>query len=165
VRLLTDEEGKAIEWSTWGAWGEKLEGGEESRFGYTGHQTEERTGLHYSVYRYLDQKTARWTQRDPIQFLSGTANLYRYIHNRPHPGSDPLGLAGELVPQAQSAVTRIADIIRVVGPSSIMLMSGGESGLVVLAANPVVTTLAASGLVAGGSYAAGSLIEPTVAPL
>jgi len=91
--VLTDEDGGVTERTTWGPWGERIEGGERSRFGYTGHQTERESGLRYSVHRYLDSRNGRWTRRDPLGGVDG-ANLYRYVRNRSISHVDPMGLAG-----------------------------------------------------------------------
>jgi RHS repeat-associated protein len=65
-----------------------------TRFGYTGHQREAATGNWYSVYRHLDPRTGRWTQRDPIGF-KGRVNLYPYVGNNPISATDPEGLQAE----------------------------------------------------------------------
>jgi len=102
VRVLTDEDGGVTERTSWGPWGERLEGGERSRFGYTGHQREESSGLHYSVHRFLDPRNGRWTRRDPLGDVDGH-NRYRYSGNRPIVAVDITGLlyrlrAGTIVP-------------------------------------------------------------------
>jgi len=91
VRVLTDELGGVTERTNWGPWGERLEGGERSRIGFTGHQRDAESGLHYSVHRYLDSRNGRWLRRDPAGGVDG-ANLYRYVRNRPALHTDPLGM-------------------------------------------------------------------------
>ena len=91
IRVLTDEDGGVTERTTWGPWGARLEGGERSRVGYTGHQTERESGLRYSVHRYLDPRNGRWTRRDPAGGIDGS-NLYRYVANQPVRAIDPTGL-------------------------------------------------------------------------
>jgi len=98
IRLLTDEAGGVTERTTWGPWGARLEGGRESRFGYTGHQTERESGLRYSVHRYLDPRNGRWTRRDPAGDVDG-ANLYRYVMNRPVIARDRTGLYTTIFPE------------------------------------------------------------------
>ena len=97
IRVLTDEDGGVTERTTWGPWGERFEGGELSRVGYTGHQTERESGLRYSVHRYLDPRNGRWTRRDPLGDVDGQ-NRYRYATNRPILASDSSGLRVSGVP-------------------------------------------------------------------
>jgi len=108
IRLLTDEKGSVTERTTWGAWGERLEGGRKSRFGYTRHQTERESGLRYSVHRYLDPRNGRWTRRDPLGDVDGS-NFYRCVANRPTSAFDPLGLA--LIEPTDQSVRRMVDLI------------------------------------------------------
>ena len=89
--MLTDEDGGVTERTTWGPWGERIEGGERSRVGYTGHQRDAESGLHYSVHRYLDSRDGRWTKRDPAGRVDGQ-NLYRYVRSNPIKRVDPEGL-------------------------------------------------------------------------
>ena len=91
IRVLTDEDGGVTERTTWGPWGERLEGGELSRVGYTGHSLDRESGLHYAVHRYLDPRNVRWTRRDPLGEVDGT-NVYGYVRNRPTRFADPTGL-------------------------------------------------------------------------
>lgn len=93
TRLLTNPQGGVIENTTWGPWGEPLRGGRKSRVGFTGHQYEKLTGHHYSVYRYLDPRNGRWTQRDPVRGWDGP-NRYTYVRNRPDLRVDRAGLQG-----------------------------------------------------------------------
>lgn len=167
IRLLTDDKGKVTERTTWGPWGELLDGGEDSRFGFTGHQRDRSTGLHYSVFRFLDSGNGRWSEQDPIGFAGGQSNLYGYVGNNPLSGIDPLGLANELeiLRQIQPATNQIGQVLKVAGPGSLMLLSGGESGLLVVASAPVMTQVAAAGLVGGAAYGAGTFLEPLAAPL
>lgn len=51
-----------------------------------------RTNLHSKNARYYNPSSKRFTQKDPIGFAGGDANLYRYIENDPINSTDPLGL-------------------------------------------------------------------------
>jgi RHS repeat-associated protein len=53
------------------------------------------TGLNLAVYREENPGTGRWDSHDPIKFVAGDINLYRYAKNEPTSGFDPLGLSGE----------------------------------------------------------------------
>jgi RHS repeat-associated protein len=81
---------------TFGPWGEPLTGNfSRTRFGYTGHQREAKTGYWYSMWRYLDSRAGRWTQRDPLGDLlvpQRPVNRYPYVLSRPLHFTDPIGL-------------------------------------------------------------------------
>ncbi|MDJ0674655.1 MAG: FG-GAP-like repeat-containing protein [Calothrix sp. MO_167.B42] len=53
------------------------------RFGYTGREFDEETGLYYYRARYYDAATGRFISQDPIGFEAGDGNLYRYVFNSP----------------------------------------------------------------------------------
>jgi hypothetical protein len=42
-----------------------------------------------------DPTIGRWLEEDPKAFAAGDANLYRYLHNDPTNGTDPMGLKDE----------------------------------------------------------------------
>ncbi len=49
--------------------------------------------LYYYRARYYDPKSQRFLSQDPIEFLSGDYNFYRYVDNNPIGYTDALGLA------------------------------------------------------------------------
>nr|WP_320050522.1 RHS repeat-associated core domain-containing protein [uncultured Desulfuromonas sp.] len=59
---------------------------------FPGQYFDQETGLHYNYQRFYDPGTGRYTQVDPIGFLSGNANHYRYVGNIPVNWIDPEGL-------------------------------------------------------------------------
>lgn len=65
------------------------------RFGYTGRELDEETGLYYYRARYYDPNVGRFISEDPIGFKGGDANLYRYVENSPVNETDPTGLIGD----------------------------------------------------------------------
>lgn len=75
------------------------------RFGYTGREPDEETGLYYYRARYYDGTVGQFISEDPIGFSGGDANLYRYVENSPTNYTDPLGLvsAGTAAGTANSA--------------------------------------------------------------
>ena len=76
----------------------------DSDFGYTGHYTNERTGLVLAPYRAYSPELGRWISRDPIE-EDGGINLYGYVENGPLGAVDPLGLApGDSFPSFESAM-------------------------------------------------------------
>jgi RHS repeat-associated protein len=63
----------------------------EFRFGYTGRELDEETGLTYYRTRYYDAEVGRFIGEDGIGFGGGDANLYRYVGNSPVNAIDPYG--------------------------------------------------------------------------
>jgi RHS repeat-associated protein len=63
-------------------------------FRYTGRESDPETGLYYYRARYYDPQGGRFLASDPILFLGGDANLYRYVWNGPLTLRDPAGLSG-----------------------------------------------------------------------
>jgi RHS repeat-associated protein len=64
----------------------------EFRFGYTGRDRDEETGLDYYRSRYYNPAIGRFISEDPIEFAGGDGNLYRYVGNSPSTATDPSGL-------------------------------------------------------------------------
>src|SRR5437773_1527232 len=62
------------------------------RYKWTGREFDIETGLQYNVTRFYDPKVGRWTARDPLGFVPGDANLYRYVGNATLRFTDPFGL-------------------------------------------------------------------------
>jgi RHS repeat-associated protein len=61
------------------------------RFGYTGREFDQETGLHYYRARYYDASIGRFISEDPVGFGAGDTNLYRYVGNSPTNFVDPDG--------------------------------------------------------------------------
>jgi RHS repeat-associated protein len=61
------------------------------RYGYTGRERDEETGLDYYRTRYYDSLVGRFISEDTIGFNGGDANLYRYVANSPIRFTDPNG--------------------------------------------------------------------------
>ncbi len=68
-------------------------------FGFTGRETDADTLItdHWMYYRarYYNPSTGRFVSQDPIGFLAGDANLYRYVGNWVTGAADPSGLDPE----------------------------------------------------------------------
>ncbi|WP_449416146.1 RHS repeat domain-containing protein [Phormidium nigroviride] len=63
-----------------------------SRYGFTGRELDEETGLYYYRSRYYDGAIGRFIGEDSVGFGGGDSNLYRYVANRPLDNVDPFGL-------------------------------------------------------------------------
>jgi RHS repeat-associated protein len=62
------------------------------RFGFAGQETDAETGLQHDGARYYNAANGRWINQDPIGFMGGDSNLYRYVGNSPTSYTDPSGL-------------------------------------------------------------------------
>jgi RHS repeat-associated protein len=63
-------------------------------FQYTARESDTETGLYYYRARYYDQSQGRLISEDPIRFVSGDANFYRYVRGSTPQFRDPWGLWG-----------------------------------------------------------------------
>jgi RHS repeat-associated protein len=59
---------------------------------FPGQYADAETGLHYNFQRFYDPAQGRYTQVDPIGFIGGDLNLYRYVKNGVYFNSDSFGL-------------------------------------------------------------------------
>jgi len=59
---------------------------------FPGQYFDEETRLHYNWNRYYEPETGRYTQVDPIMFLAGDINIYRYVHGNILNDYDSVGL-------------------------------------------------------------------------
>lgn len=95
VRNVVDAVGNLINEIEYDSFGRKLsetnpEAGD--RFGFTGREYDEDTGLYYYRARYYDPELGRFISPDPIGFEAEDSNLYRYVGNAPVNATDPSGL-------------------------------------------------------------------------
>jgi RHS repeat-associated protein len=68
-----------------------------TRFSYTGREFDADTGLYFYRSRYYDPLVGRFISEDPISFIAGDTNLYRYVGNSSTNATDPFGLEGDTV--------------------------------------------------------------------
>ncbi len=94
----------------------------KSLFLYTARPFDADTDLQNNLNRWYDLSTGRWMSVDPIGFLAGDVNLYRYVGNGPSASADPLGL-WEILRQGGSKATAIA------GENDILFDLAKEIGL------------------------------------
>jgi RHS repeat-associated protein len=79
-------------------------------FGFGGGIYDSATGLVRFGARDYDANIGRWTAKDPIRFLGGDANLYRYVRNNPLNRVDPSGKAlKDEIARAESMLDDITD--------------------------------------------------------
>ena len=52
-------------------------------------------GLYYDNARYYDPATGRFSNQDPLKFLAGDMDLYRFVGNSPLNATDSSGMADE----------------------------------------------------------------------
>jgi len=60
--------------------------------GFTGRPFDVDSFLNWHLNRWYDTFVAKWASEDPIGFVAGDLNLYRYVGNSPIGFVDPLGL-------------------------------------------------------------------------
>jgi RHS repeat-associated protein len=94
IRYVLDNSGNVINEIIYNSFGEVTSESNPSvdfRFGYTGRELDEETGLYYYRSRYYDSTVGRFISEDAIGFEGGDANLYRYVINSPVNYTDPYG--------------------------------------------------------------------------
>ena len=95
VRSVVDGEGARAAHVDYSVYGEAIENptsGALGRFLYAGREYDEGVGLHFFRERYYSSRMGRFINEDPIGFLSGEMNIYRYVLNAPTMATDPFGL-------------------------------------------------------------------------
>ena len=88
---LTGVSGSVTEWQKYEAFGNSSNANSLTRYGYTGRERDEQTGLNYYRARWFDSEQGRFISQDPIGFNAGM-NFYTYVANHPTISNDPLGL-------------------------------------------------------------------------
>ena len=68
--------------------------GTRLRYGWTGREWDQETGLSYHRARYLLPTIRRWTQEDPIGYAGGV-NVYAYVGGAALEAKDPSGLRSD----------------------------------------------------------------------
>lgn len=95
VRDLVDSEGTVLNHLTYDSYGQvtnETNPEVDFRFGYTGRERDEETGLYYYRARYFDPAVGTFVSEDPLGFGAGDSNVYRYVFNSPTNYVDPSGL-------------------------------------------------------------------------
>jgi RHS repeat-associated protein len=101
VRDIIDSEGQVLNHITYDSFGQvtsELNGSVDFRFGYTGRERDEETGLYYYRARYYDAAVGEFLGEDPMSFWADDYNLSRYTFNSPTNFVDPSGMVLFLAP-------------------------------------------------------------------
>ena len=88
---LADQSGAVTSSATYDSFGNQA-GTLGTRYGYTGRERDDFTGLMYYRARMYDPALGRFISEDPIGFAGANINLYGYVRNNPLNLIDPLGL-------------------------------------------------------------------------
>jgi len=88
---LTDSSGGVTERIQYEAFGDSP-GSSLTRYGYSGRERDELTGLYHYRARWYDPHQGRFISQDALGFDGGQFNLYVYVHNSPLSFADPFGL-------------------------------------------------------------------------
>ena len=98
VMALVDSTGKIAQRYVYSAYGKTKvlkthEGAAfiKNPYAYTSRELDEETGDYYYRARYYNPNSGRFLSEDPIGFVSGDTNLYRYVKNNPIALTDPSG--------------------------------------------------------------------------
>jgi RHS repeat-associated protein len=95
VRNVIDSQGQVLNHIVYDSYGQvtsETNTNVDFRYGYTGRERDEETGLDYYRTRYYDSLVGRFVSEDTIGFNGGDTNLYRYVANNPVNVTDPFGL-------------------------------------------------------------------------
>ncbi len=94
VVALTDSAGEPVRSYLYTAFGTVADefGLLENPYTFTGREFDAESGLYFYRARHYDGVAGRFLQEDPIGYLGGDPNLYRYARNSPGNFTDPLGL-------------------------------------------------------------------------
>lgn len=109
--VLTNQSGAVVEKTTYEPYGEVKSGGTKSKFGYTGQEKDQETGLNYYDSRYYDPHLQRFVQPDtmlPDVYDPQQLNRYSYARNNPLKYTDPTGNSISLVGLLGTALRWIA---------------------------------------------------------
>jgi len=90
---LTNSSGGVVERAQYEAFGAN-QSSSLTRYGFTGRERDDATGLLYYRARWYDPQQGRFISEDPIGFDGGDTNFYSYVWQNPLNYRDPLGLQG-----------------------------------------------------------------------
>ena len=103
---LLDATGGVVERMQYEAFGQSA-GSTITRYGYTGRERDDLTGLLYYRARWYDPQQGRFITEDPIG-MQGGMNFYGYVDGSPINATDPAGLYPPSHPYCVSLLSKIA---------------------------------------------------------
>ena len=145
---LSNSGQNSVEAYTYDAYGQTVKSSSVetgNTFAYTGREMDD-DDLYYYRARYYDPTVGRFLSEDPIGFVSGDFNFYRYVLNNPINFVDPFGFEFNYYELLEDAGTDA-------------LLTGTASGLGSLASGPFSIPAALIGGAVGGLYGIGSNIK------
>lgn len=89
--------GESVHHFEWNPWAFSFHQ-DPANYAYAGRQFDLESALYYNRARMYDPESGRFLSKDPIGFIAGDENLYRYVKNNPLISTDPMGLYGIIVP-------------------------------------------------------------------
>ena len=105
IIALTNKEGQIVESYSYDPYGTIIHSTKTvetyNPYGYTGREIDTDDLCYYRA-RYYDPTIGRFITPDPIGFMGGDTNFYRYVGNDPVNFNDPSGLLGNGTPQTSS---------------------------------------------------------------
>jgi RHS repeat-associated protein len=93
---LTDSTGALTSQTAYDSFGNRT-ASLTTRYGFTGRERDDFTGLIYYRARFYDPNLGRFISEDPIGFGGGDINLYGYVGNSPLMSRDPSGKIPPLI--------------------------------------------------------------------
>jgi RHS repeat-associated protein len=95
IRQVVDSSGNVLDAITYDPYGNivsQTNAANAPRFLYAGGAYDSNTGIDQFGRRYYISVDGRWLSPDPLGFVAGDTNLYRYVNNSPALHTDPTGL-------------------------------------------------------------------------
>ncbi len=108
----------------------------ELAFLYTGKLFDAKTGLQWNINRWYDPKVGRWASEDPIGFLAGDTNLFRYVFANSISFLDAFGFSADSVSQAikNAILTRNLQLLKdLLGNGGSLSLAQTEAALLAIA--------------------------------
>jgi RHS repeat-associated protein len=138
---LTDVNGNVVKSYTYKSFGEiySQAGSLVQPFTFTGREYDSESGLYFYRARYYDPRAGRFVTKDPIGFLGGDVNLYRYVQNNPINWVDPEGTSPLLIKLFELSARYGSAIQRGLERASITAQRYVQQGWARLIGNKVLT--------------------------